>query len=77
MPPAGDRPVLDEQAEEQLLERCRESRLGARPLRQLVERQVEDPLAAAILTETAAGEVRLIAGEGGPQLLWETPAAEG
>lgn len=67
----------DEQAEEQLLERCRESRLGARPLRQLVERQVEDPLAAAILTETAAGEVRLIAGEGGPQLLWETPAAVG
>ncbi len=73
--PRGIVLTWDTAAAEQLLELCRERRLGARPLRQLVEKQVEDPLAAAILTETASGAVRLTAGEQSPRLLWETPAA--
>ena len=65
----------DEQAEEALLSGCKERALGARPLRQLVERQAEDPLAAAILLGAAGKTARLTAENGQTRVLWEQPAA--
>ena len=67
--------LWDEAAEEGLLEQCRERALGARPLRQLVERQAEDPLAAAILLGAAGKTARLTAENGQTRVLWEQPAA--
>ena len=48
---------------------------GARRLRQQVERLVEDPLAAAILTGTAAERVTVTADGGEIRLLWHSAAA--
>ena len=53
---------------------CDDPILGARPLRQQVERQVEDPLAVALLTGTAAPSVRLALRDGAVCLLWQQPA---
>ena len=64
----------DDAAEQALLAGCKERALGARPLRQLVEGQVEDPLAAALLLGSAGKAARLTAQEGQVKLLWETPA---
>ena len=49
--------------------------LGARLLRQRVERLVEDPLAAAVLTGETSGQVCLTARTGQVELLWREPAA--
>ena len=65
----------DGQAEEALLLACRERALGARPLRQLVESRVEDPLAAALLLGAAGKTARLTAENGQVRVLWEQPAA--
>ena len=65
----------DESAEDLLLEACRERALGARPLRQLVESQVEDPLATAVLLGAAGKTARLTAQNGQVRVLWEQPAA--
>ena len=67
--------LWDEAAEEGLLEQCRERALGARPLRQLVESQAEDPLAAAVLLGAAGKTARLTAEKGRVRVLWEQPAA--
>ena len=53
---------------------CGDAALGARPLRQTVERTVEDPLATAILTGAAGPRVCLTVREGGVGLLWQQPA---
>ena len=65
----------DECAEDLLLEACRDRALGARPLRQLVENRVEDPLAAAVLLGAAGKSARLTAENGQVRVLWEQPAA--
>ena len=65
----------DESAEDLLLEACRERALGARPLRQLVESRVEDPLATAVLLGAAGKTARLTAQNGQVRVLWEQPAA--
>ena len=65
----------DDRAEEALLAENRERALGARPLRQLVESRVEDPLAAALLLGTAGRSARLTAENGQVRVLWEQPAA--
>ena len=53
---------------------CDDPVLGARPLRQAVERRVEDPLAVALLTGVAGPRVRLAVQDGGICLLWQQPA---
>jgi len=67
--------VWDDPAVDALTAGCGDPALGARPLRQFVERAVEDPLAAAILMGTAAPRAQLTVGEGGLRLLWQQPAA--
>ena len=65
----------DDAAEEALLGQCRQQGLGARPLRQLVERHAEDPLAAAVLLGKVGKTARLTAENGQVRVLWEQPAA--
>ena len=64
----------DERAEQALLAGCGDPALGARPLRQLVEKQAEDPLAAAILAGAGGKTARLTAENGAVRVLWEQPA---
>ena len=64
----------DERAEQALLVGCGDPALGARPLRQMVEKQAEDPLAAAILAGAAGKTARLTAENGAVMVLWEQPA---
>ena len=65
----------DEAAVEALVSDGLDPALGARPLRQRVERLVEDPLAAAILMGQTSGAVHLTFREGQVSLLWQEPAA--
>ena len=65
----------DEAAVEALVSDGLDPALGARPLRQRVERLVEDPLAAAILVGQTSGAVHLTLREGQVSLLWQEPAA--
>ena len=67
--------VWDGGAEDVLLKSCGDPALGARPLRQAVESQVEDPLAAAILAGKAGQQARLLAEGGEIRVLWRAPAA--
>ncbi len=57
--------------EDALAAACRESALGARPLRRAVEQQAEDPLAAAILTGTAGERAHLRVENGEVELRWD------
>ena len=59
-----------ERAEQALLVGCGDPALGARPLRQMVEKQAEDPLAAAILAGAAGKTARLTAENGAVRVLW-------
>ncbi len=65
----------DQTAEQALAGACRDGALGARPLRRAVEEQVEDPLAAAILTGTGGEQAHLTAEEGRVRVLWGSPVA--
>ena len=65
----------DRAAEEALLSGCSDPALGARPLRQIVEKQVEDPLAAAILAGKQGTGVHLLAEGGEIRVLWQETAA--
>ena len=65
----------DEAAVEALVSDGLDPALGARPLRQRVERLVEDPLAAAILMGQTSGTAHLTLREGQVSLLWQEPAA--
>ena len=58
-----------------LLTRNQDSRLGARALRQAVEKQVEDPLAAAILAGVAGERISVTADGEEIKVLWHTTAA--
>ena len=67
--------VWDDHARQALLGQCRDGSLGARPLRQTVERLVEDPLAVAILTGGTSDRVTVTAADGVVKMLWQEPAA--
>ena len=67
--------VWDSGAEDVLLKSCGDAALGARPLRQAVETQVEDPLAAALLAGKTGQQARLMAEGGEIRVLWQAPAA--
>ena len=58
-----------------ILSQCRESQTGARALRQCVERQVEDPLAAAVLSGVAGDRLTVTADGGEIKVLWHAAAA--
>lgn len=64
-----DRAVL-----QALLARCGEDRMGARALRQAVEKQVEDPLAAAVLAGVAGDRITVTADGGEIKVLWHAAA---
>jgi len=65
-----DRPVL-----QAILAQCREAQAGARALRQYVEKQVEDPLAAALLSGVEGRRITVTADGGEIKVLWHAPAA--
>ncbi|MBR5537632.1 MAG: ATP-dependent Clp protease ATP-binding subunit, partial [Clostridia bacterium] len=65
--------VWEEAVPQVLAAGCGDPALGARPLRQAMERAVEDPLAAAILTGTAGTRVCLTVREGAVGLSWQQP----
>ena len=58
-----------------ILAQNREAQMGARALRQMVERQVEDPLAAAILAGVAGKRITITADGGEIKVLWHAAAA--
>ncbi len=62
----------DDAMEAALADACRDPALGARPLRQAVEQQAEDPLAAAILTGTAGERAHLSVEDGQVAVVWES-----
>ncbi len=66
--------IWDGAAEQALAACCTDTALGARPLRQAVERRVEDPLAAAILAGRAGERIRLTAQNGEVAVEWEMQA---
>ena len=64
-----DKPVL-----QVILGQCREGQAGARALRQYVEKQVEDPLAAALLSGVEGHRITVTADDGEIKVLWHAPA---
>ena len=65
-----DRTVL-----QAILAQCRETQGGARALRQYVEKQVEDPLAAAVLAGVSGDRLTVTADGGEIKVLWHAAAA--
>ena len=65
-----DRTVL-----QAILAQCRETQGGARALRQYVEKQVEDPLAAAVLAGVSGDRLTVTADGSEIKVLWHTAAA--
>ena len=65
-----DRAVL-----QAILAQCREEQAGARALRQVVEKQVEDPLAAAVLAGVSGDRITVTADGGEIKVLWHAAAA--